>query len=226
MRDEKKPDQDGKVDRAGDNEIRFRAIIERSVDAIGVSKNGVHDFVNPAYLSLFGYANIEELAGRPILDLIAPDERERVLENVRRRAAGDDAPSAYETRGLKKDGTVFDMDVHVSTYELSGETFTLVILRDVSGRKKVEESLRESEERFRILLDKGFDGVFIHENSIILDLNQRMADISGYTHSELLHSKVINLFTLDSQRRIHDYIRCPPEKSERGPGHAGCAINC
>lgn len=320
------------VDELRDNEIRFRAVFERSVDAIGVSKNGVHVFVNPSYLSLFGYASNEELAGRPIIDFIAPEEREKILDNVRRRAAGDPVPSAYETRGLKKDGTVFDMDVHVSSYELSGDTFTLVILRDITERKRYEESLRaseekyrdlfenaidpivildaehnfvdmnksavrllgysreeflhmkvfdiippeqvpesakefeklqmegkyekftgkvgtkdgrwldvevsssaivkdgrivgsrdilrditdrkrsaellqESEERFRILLDKGFDGIFIHENLIILDMNQRLSDISGYSHSELLHSKVINLFTRDSQERIYDYIR-------------------
>lgn len=128
-----------------ENEIRFRAVFENSVDAIGVSKNGIHFFVNPAYLSLFGYTSADELVGRPIIDLIAREEREEILENVRRRSKGEFVPSFYETCGRRKDGTEFDMDVHVSAYALAGETYTLVILRDITERKRAEEALKESQ---------------------------------------------------------------------------------
>ncbi len=190
-----------------ENEIRFKAVFENSVDAIGVSKNGFHVFVNPSYLSLFGYTSDNELAGKPILDLIAPEEHEKIMENVKRRSKGDFVPSAYETLGLRKDGTKFNMDVHVSSYEQAGHIYTLVILRDITEHKRTEEILKESEERFHILLDQGFDGIFIHKNYVILDINQRMADILGYSVPELLYSSIIDRITPASQRLVQEYVQ-------------------
>ena len=69
-----------------ESETKFRAVFESSVDAIGVSKVGVHTFVNLVYLALFGYADSAELIGNPILDLIAPDRRAQIQANVGRRS--------------------------------------------------------------------------------------------------------------------------------------------
>ncbi len=125
--------------RLHESEIRFRAVFENSVDALGISEQGSHVFVNPSYLKLFGYDTNDDLAGTPILDLIAPCERAVILDRIQRRARGEAVPSSYETRGLRKSGEEFIMDVHASTYDLSGATYTLVILRDISGRKQVEQ---------------------------------------------------------------------------------------
>jgi PAS domain S-box-containing protein len=128
------------------SETKFRAVFETSVDAIGVSKKGVHVFVNPAYCTLFGYGSAGELVGTSILNLIAPEQREKIAQNVRRRARNEAIPSFYETRGLRKDGSEFEMDVHISTYELQGETFSLVILRDITEQKQAKAVQQRSHE--------------------------------------------------------------------------------
>ena len=81
------------------------------------------------------------------------------------------------------------------------------IATDITQRKKAEDALRETEERFRILLNKSFDGIFIHDNFIILDINQRMADILGYSVPELLHTSMLDRVTPASQRLVQEYIR-------------------
>ena len=124
-----------------ESETKFRAILENSVDAIGVLTMDRHVFVNPAYLQLFGYTSDGELIGRSILDLIAPEEYEKVIQNVHRDSEADTAPLFYETRGRRKDGTQFEMDVHVSNYALHDELYTLVILRDITERKRREREL-------------------------------------------------------------------------------------
>lgn len=126
-----------------ESEIKFRTVFESSVDAIGVSKLGMHVFVNSAYLTLFGYTHSDELRGKSVLDLIAPSERREILDIVQRRAKRENAPSAYETRGLRKDGSEFDMDVHVSTYTLNEENYTLVIMRDITERKQAEQEIHK-----------------------------------------------------------------------------------
>jgi PAS domain S-box-containing protein len=158
-----------------ENEIKFRAVFEKSVDAIGISKSGTHVFVNPAYLALFGYAANDVLAGTPVLDLIAPAERPGILERIRRRAGGEFVPAAYETRGLRKSGDEFVMDVHASTYDLSGSSYTLVILRDITERKQVEEERRKSEELLRAVHENVEIGIsIIGPDMRILSMNKRM----------------------------------------------------
>ncbi len=130
-------------------EARFQAVFENSRDAIGVSKEGTHVLVNPAYLALFGFPEGTDLAGVPILDLIAPGSREQITEYIRRRGRGEAVPWSYETRGLRDDGAEFDMEVNASAYEEDGETLTLVILRDISERKQSERKLQEGESALR-----------------------------------------------------------------------------
>jgi len=126
-----------------DSRTRFQAIFENSIDAIGVSKNGIHVLANPAYLKMFGYRLPDEIAGKSILEFIAPNERELIRERIHRRAIGADAPTHYQTRGLRKDGTEFDLEVDVSLYKLKGEIHTLAILRDITERKHAEEEIRK-----------------------------------------------------------------------------------
>jgi PAS domain S-box-containing protein len=171
-----------------EGEARLRAIFEASADAIGVSKAGIHIAANLAYLALFGYADDDHLVGKPITDLIALSQRPAVVENVRKRARGESAPSGYETRGLRKDGTEFDMEVRVSTYELSGEIFSVVIMRDITERKLSEMALKESEERFKaiaVATPVGIGVVSVPE-ATFLYVNPAYVKAFGYTESELL----------------------------------------
>jgi PAS domain S-box-containing protein len=135
-----------------ESEAKFRAIFENSLEAIGVSKSGKHHFVNAAYLRLFGYERPEELLGRPIGDIIAPADRGRVSDIVRRRVLGETVPVNYESRGVRRDGGEFDLDIHASTYSENGEVHTVAMLRDITGRKREQEArVRAAIEREQVL---------------------------------------------------------------------------
>lgn len=128
-----------------ESETKLRAILDGSRDAIGVSKDGALVFVNPAYASLFGYERADELMGKATPDLIAPADRERVMEILGKRRAGEWVPPFCELTGRKRDGTTFLMELSVSTYVLKGEHFALGILRDISEKRKLEEQLRHAQ---------------------------------------------------------------------------------
>jgi PAS domain S-box-containing protein len=130
-----------------ESETKFRVVFENSVDAIGISLNGIHVFVNPAFTLLFGYSDPGEILGLPIINLIAPEERGRILDFVRRRPSDPSTPGEYETSGVKKDGTKFDMEVRVSLLEINNEINTLVIIRDITLRKKAEAQLLEAKQK-------------------------------------------------------------------------------
>lgn len=135
------------------SEEQLTAIVENTQDAIGVSQNGHHHFVNTAYVNLFGYGQPEELIGKPVLELIGEQERDRVKDFMIARENGGHVNNCYQTKGLKQDGTEFDMEVTVSRYGAANDRKNLVILRDITERIKTEEKMR----RQKYFLEKAQD---------------------------------------------------------------------
>ena len=117
------------------SENKVRRILNSSFDAIGVHYNGVWEMCNPATVKLFGYSKMNVLIGTPILQVIAGSERERIKEFVRKRMGNGDAPTQYITRGLKSDGTEFDLEVSISDFIQDHKKYAMVILRDISLQK-------------------------------------------------------------------------------------------
>jgi PAS domain S-box-containing protein len=139
-----------KADKAlAEREAELRAIFENSQDAIGVAQMGISEMVNPALLSMFGYQRVEELVGKPLLDLVAPESRELVLASMRAHAQGGNVPSRYEVVGLRRDGTTFPLETNISTYERGGSLHTVVSLRDLSERVRLEDERRHYENQLR-----------------------------------------------------------------------------
>jgi len=159
------------------SETKLRAIFEQSRDAIGVTKAGILIMVNPAYVELFRYADEAELIGASVLTLTAADERDRVMQKVRTHEGTERAPEIYQTRGLKKDGSEFDMEVSVSAYELDRETYTLVILRDISERVIMEESLRQAQK---------MESVGRLAGGVAHDFNNFLTAVEGYIDLTLI----------------------------------------
>ena len=106
-RDPDKPDPAVRDAAFSESDAQLKAIFACSQDAIGVSKAGVHIFVNPAYVALFGYGSAKEIVEKKVGDLIAPGERPRVVEYTQRRAAGNLAPTSllHPTPADAKRGT-------------------------------------------------------------------------------------------------------------------------
>ncbi|MCB1144312.1 MAG: PAS domain S-box protein [Leptospiraceae bacterium] len=124
-----------------DNEIRFRSIFESSSDAIGVTVNENLVTVNPAYYKMFGYLSDDEIIGKKFLDLIAPDELVKVKEIMSKTGSIEDSVLDFESMGVRKDGTLFNFECHLSSYTIDNAHYILVILQDITQRKKVESDL-------------------------------------------------------------------------------------
>ena len=166
--------------RLAESEGKLSAMFKASRDAIGVSKNGIHIYANPAYLKLFGIESDQKIIGTSILGSITPSQRPQIIENIRRRYLGEEIPQFYEARGLKANGTEFDAEFNVSTYELNGENYSLAVIRDITERKQTEESLRISRERYRMLFEQAPLGVILADRGgKILEMNPAALEILG-----------------------------------------------
>jgi two-component system cell cycle sensor histidine kinase/response regulator CckA len=182
-----------------ENEAKLRAIFENSIDAIGVTKQGIILFVNQAYVSLFGYTSSAELVGTSIQKLVAPEEGDTVMDYTGKRERKEKAPSVYETRGLRKNGTEFDLDIHASTYQLDGVIYSVVILRDITERRRVEQQISESLQFTKAIISSSPIGIFTYRASgLCVSANESAAQMVGTTVNSLLSQ---NFHEIESWKR-------------------------
>jgi PAS domain S-box-containing protein/putative nucleotidyltransferase with HDIG domain len=126
------------------SEEKFRTLFEEAPGGIGIARAGKMLMANRAYLRMFGFASVTELVGTPLLDQIAPQCRSQVEEIARGREQGKEAPRAYETVGLKKDGSQSPLYIETARIELPDGPATIGYFTDITERKRAEERLRES----------------------------------------------------------------------------------
>jgi PAS domain S-box-containing protein len=178
-----------------ESEARLRAIFENSRDAIALSVDGIHRMVNHAYLKMFGYENAADLVGRPVTDLDAPAERERVASLMRDRSAGQLVERRHLTRGLRRDGSEFDLEVSASTYEFRGRHHILAILRDVTETKRAEQALRDSEIQYRMLFENSPVPMWIYDRETLafLAVNDAAVKHYGYSAEEFLRMTIADI---------------------------------
>lgn len=175
-------------DQLREDEKKLRAMFNEAGYAIGVAKAGMTYMVNTAYLELFGFDDDSELIGKSLIEQIAPSERSRISKMSVDRSEGKPVPEFYETKGLRKDGTVFDMNVRISTYEYMGEVYTVGILRDISDRKKSENLMRASEDKYRALFENAGDAIFIADagTGTILEANMMAEKLLDRPRHEII----------------------------------------
>ncbi len=171
---------------------RLRAILETTVDGIiTIDRNGIVASFNPASERIFGY-DAEEVIGRNVSMLMPSPDKEKhdgyighYLETGERKIIG----IGREVSGRRKDGSVFPLYLGVSAMKIDGQVTFTGIVRDLTKSKKSENALRQSEERYRILVESspdciheiGLDGRFLSINRTGLKMMRvkSQKDVSG-----------------------------------------------
>ena len=133
-----------------ESEAKYSALVENSTDGIVIVQDGVLKFVNAISLQLVGYSP-EELVGIDFLKIVAPQNREMVGKRYADRTAGKQVPSIYEIGLTKKDGATLSVEVNATLIDYEGRPADLIFIRDITGRKQVEETLRESRRKIEKL---------------------------------------------------------------------------
>nr|WP_233258686.1 adenylate/guanylate cyclase domain-containing protein [[Phormidium] sp. ETS-05] len=132
---------------------------------------------------------ISEVIGHDILEIIEPEYRDLVWANT---IAGYEKP--YEVLALKKDGLLFPAEIEEKVIPYEGRLLRVAAIRDITKRKQAEGALRESEARFRALVEQAADAFVIHDmEGRIIDVNQSACESLGYTRAEILGLSVADI---------------------------------
>ncbi len=191
------------VDVLRESEEKFRSIFRAEKDAIMIFDAETHRFVeaNEATLDLYGYTREEFLKLSPVDISSDPGETYKaVTEIATHQTIGE--VGLLERKHKKKDGTVFSTEITSSIFILRGRKMVCGIVRDISERKAAEEALRESEERYRLLVENANDAIFIIKDGIVKFPNRKTEEMTGYSGNELSKIPFINLILSEDKDMV------------------------
>jgi diguanylate cyclase (GGDEF)-like protein/PAS domain S-box-containing protein len=121
-------------------EGKNRAIIEGAREAICYIQDGMHLDANHTYLELFGYENLDDLTGVPVMNLVMKNDQARFKEFLRKNANGKSEPQEF--MAMKADGNRLPVEFVLSPIEFNGEKCLQLLVSDISKRKAVESKLQ------------------------------------------------------------------------------------
>jgi len=167
-------------------------------------ENGTFARTNAAFDRMMGYGPGELIGVHR--STITPEEDVAENEELYRRLEEDGLPNLYyEKRCVRKDGQVIWVEMDVSFIRDKDGTarLSVIVARDITERKKMEEELRESEDKYRSLLEHAYDAMVIADfEGNILELNKKAEDLLGYAKDELSGINISKIHPEEEQGRI------------------------
>jgi PAS domain S-box-containing protein len=146
-----------------ESEEKFRTIFDSSTDGILLADMENKKFFtgNKTICNMLGY-NVEEIKNLGVMEIHPKEDLPFVVEQFEKQARKE-IGLAKNIPIKRKDGSVFYADINSAPMTLAGKTYLMGSFRDVTERKQVEKSLRESEERHRILFESAQDAIMTLE---------------------------------------------------------------
>ena len=193
-----------------ESEKRYREVVENATEIIyTVDEKGNFTYANPTGLKVTGYS-LQELRELNYADLVAPDYRERVMDiysnQFRQRI-----PTTYvEFPFFNKAGKIIWFGQNTSLVIGDGKVAGFhIIARDITERKRAEEALRESEERYRTLVETSPDPITLLDLNLNIDMANRPAlALYGYeSPEEVVGQSALNFIALEDRPRAVEDVR-------------------
>ena len=190
-----------------ESEEVFRTLAETVAAGIYIYRKSKFVYVNLVAEKLTGYSR-SELLGMTLLDLIHPEFRDVVKERMSTRLNGGMAQSHFEDKILTKSGEERWMDVTAASTIFRGEPAVIVTTFDITARKRAEEDLLQSEERYRTLFETAPNAVEVFDSSLKLVMtNERGAKLYGFEQAEeLIGRHVFDFVSPEDRKRVEGLI--------------------
>jgi len=186
-------------------EARYKTLTESTGDIIfTLSPDGTVTSLDAAFETITGWRR-EEWIGKNFKSLVHPDDLPVSLLVYRRIFSADMPPPVFELRILSKPGNYITMEFRVVPQPRDGKVIGyLGIARDITGRRRMEEALRQSEENYRTLIENIPDGIFIAQDEKIRFANEAFARMGGYTVAEIIGKDFRELIAPEDQEMVLD----------------------
>ena len=199
-----------------ENEQKYRQLFETAL--VGIYRTRIEDgkflAANNALARMMGYDSVDEFIGEFVTSqhYTDPMRRKELIEQLEKHGFVD----SYEIEVTRKDGSSLDIAVSAAIYPERGYSEGVVV--DITTRKQMEKKLADSERYYREIFGATSDAVFIHDmQGRILDVNQTVSDIFGYTREEALNCTVEDLSQGETPYTQDDAVKYIKKGIKEGP---------
>ncbi len=186
----------------------YGSILDDPFNAISISRETTIVYANQAEAHLHGAESPSELIGFDSLDWVVERDRNRLLDRDLRRERGEKLPRLFEYTIRKKDGKIRLIEASSSLITYNGEPATLTFHRDITDRRNALESLKASEERYRVLVENAPVGIYEIDfpTQRLTTVNEGLCRMLGYTEAELLTINAFDILDEESGRQFKERL--------------------
>jgi PAS domain S-box-containing protein len=191
----------------------FRRLFDRSpVGTVMLNLNNAYLHCNDSYCRFLGYSE-QELLGKTYFDVTHPDDRKVGAEDIAKLVRGEIDSAQLQKRYLKKDGSVVwgDVSIRIIQDTAYGFPIFLTIVQNITDRILMEQALRESEERYRTVIETTHTGyVVLDADGRVLEANEDYAFICGYPSAREIVGHFVTDWTApyDQERNRAEVQKC------------------
>ncbi|RFT15188.1 MAG: diguanylate cyclase/phosphodiesterase (GGDEF & EAL domains) with PAS/PAC sensor(s) [Candidatus Saccharicenans subterraneus] len=194
-----------------ESEEKYRIMVENShAGVLIVGQDYKFIYVNQKLCEMLGRSP-EEIIGHDFREFLDEESLALVADRYVRRQRGEEVPSRYEFNVVRKDGEKRRVEIISAIVRDSKEkTITVAQLLDITERKRAEEALRASEEKYRILHEFAGEAIFTYTLDLkLLEINRAACDFVGMSREELIGQNVLELGVLhpDDKEKALENLR-------------------
>jgi PAS domain S-box-containing protein len=186
-------------------EGKYRGLLEAAPDAmVVVNQAGEIVLLNVQAEKRFGYQR-DELIGQKVKNIIPEGFAERLIADDTRTAAealAQQMGTGLELNGRRKDGSEFPIEIMLSPLKSAEGVLVTAAIRDITERKRVEDTLRQNEERFRLIVSnvKDYANIMLDTEGLIVSWNQGAERIKGYRAEEIIGQHFSRFYSAEDIR--------------------------
>ena len=181
----------------------YESTVETMADGVAIVSDLKIRYANAGFRIMFGYDEDDTFVDKRIETLIAPEDRERVIERSKSRSEGKNVPDRYEYKAMRKNGTLFDTEVVVSMIHFRGGFAAVAVHRDITRKRAIEKELQQSEQMFRNVIDGvltvGDALVLTNLEGRVLQVNSEFERLTGIKKSDAIGKEFPYEWLLDEE---------------------------
>ena len=201
-----------------ESETKYRNVVELAKDGICIIQNKLIKYCNLQLAEMRG-GTVEEINETPFSNYLHPDAFAMTVDRYNRRMAGEQIPSRYETALRRKDGRKLNVELNVGIINYLGRAAEIAIVHDITERKQAEGALRESEEKYRLIVEHTNDLIFT-ENSAgeLTYVSPSIQHVLGYNQADMIGRSLRSLIYPDDISAVAEAVQENIKNGYQKPG--------